>query len=349
MNEQDRELLSAYLDNALSQGERVDAEQRLAADPELRREMDSLQLTIQLIQSLPELTAPRSFALTKDQARRPARLLNFPTIASAASAVAAVALLLIGFSLLSTPQTAPVGQVAVLATNTMSEITTSTEGYSAAAPLPAASPQLASPTQRVDDPLILALPTATAIQPPIADMAFAATTSETLDDAASSSIQMGNTAQGLTSAADTASSAESAAIAAQPEMQSGGDANGVVAGFTDTIIPATPPPFPSAAPTQLTESTNTPSEVAAQATIATESRIAETDEAEMVNDGDVTVAGEETQTLTDDTITPTGTPAPADLARAAQTDQTWLGATLIIVGGILLVIAVVVWLSGRRR
>jgi anti-sigma factor RsiW len=64
MTEQDFELLSAYLDGDLSDADRAALEARLAAEPELRRELEALRQTVALVRSLPELKAPRSYALT---------------------------------------------------------------------------------------------------------------------------------------------------------------------------------------------------------------------------------------------------------------------------------------------
>jgi anti-sigma factor RsiW len=64
MTEQDFELFSAYLDGDLSDADRAALEARLAAEPELRRELEALRQTVALVRSLPELKAPRSYALT---------------------------------------------------------------------------------------------------------------------------------------------------------------------------------------------------------------------------------------------------------------------------------------------
>lgn len=65
--ERDLELLSAYLDGELSDRDRRALEERLAAESDLRRALDELRVTVRLLNSLPRLKAPRSFALDPAQ------------------------------------------------------------------------------------------------------------------------------------------------------------------------------------------------------------------------------------------------------------------------------------------
>jgi hypothetical protein len=101
----DYELLSAYLDGALSDSQRSALESRLQDDPVLRRELEAMRQTVALVNQLSPLKAPRDFTLDPSRIRAvPQRLLVFPTTAafSALSAAAAVLLLaLAGFLLLS--------------------------------------------------------------------------------------------------------------------------------------------------------------------------------------------------------------------------------------------------------
>lgn len=62
-SERDFELLSAYLDNMLTERERQTLEQRLAEDTALRAALHDLRETVALLRNLPRLKAPRSFAL----------------------------------------------------------------------------------------------------------------------------------------------------------------------------------------------------------------------------------------------------------------------------------------------
>lgn len=101
MNDRDYELLNAYMDGALTEAERRIFESRLNAEPELRRELNSLRQTVALLRQMPRLKAPRDFTLTPAQVEvRPASrpVLPFPLTAtfSALSAAAAVLLFVFG-------------------------------------------------------------------------------------------------------------------------------------------------------------------------------------------------------------------------------------------------------------
>lgn len=71
MTEQDFELLSAYIDNALTPEERATLEARLLTDAALRAELDALQRTVTMIRALPELRAPRNYTLDPAVYARP--------------------------------------------------------------------------------------------------------------------------------------------------------------------------------------------------------------------------------------------------------------------------------------
>lgn len=62
-SEHDLDLLSAYLDGALSDREREALERRLHDDPALQVALADLRQSVALLRSLPRLKAPRSFAL----------------------------------------------------------------------------------------------------------------------------------------------------------------------------------------------------------------------------------------------------------------------------------------------
>jgi anti-sigma factor RsiW len=98
------ELLSAYLDGALSPEERARLEARLAVDADLRDRLEAMRRTVALVRGLPRVEAPRNFLLTPDMVapatrRRPAllqrRLAPVLTFATALSALAC-ALVVIG-------------------------------------------------------------------------------------------------------------------------------------------------------------------------------------------------------------------------------------------------------------
>lgn len=104
LTEHDYELLSAYIDGVLTDSERSALDTRLQSDPELRRELATLQQTVNLIKQMPSLQAPRDFRLDASIVEvKPKRWLAiFPTTAafSALSAVAASLLLVVGGVLL---------------------------------------------------------------------------------------------------------------------------------------------------------------------------------------------------------------------------------------------------------
>lgn len=111
MTERDLELLSAYLDSALTSDERAALETRLQGDAELRRELELLRETKLLIAALPQLRSPRSLTLTPAQVgqAQPRRSLLVSPWVSMASAAAAFLLFVSGFfSILSSrlPQAA---------------------------------------------------------------------------------------------------------------------------------------------------------------------------------------------------------------------------------------------------
>ena len=61
------ELLSAYIDGAVTGAERVAVEQAVQDDPDVAWRLSTLQETVRLLRSLPAVQAPRSFVLTAEQ------------------------------------------------------------------------------------------------------------------------------------------------------------------------------------------------------------------------------------------------------------------------------------------
>ncbi|HVU13457.1 MAG TPA: zf-HC2 domain-containing protein [Phototrophicaceae bacterium] len=129
LSENDLELLSAYLDGALSESERAALEARLQAEPELQRELARLRATIDLVGTLPTLTPPRPLTLTPRMVRRPSVLTS--ATFSMLSTAAAVILLVIGAALFTTTQNHPGAPasaalsriVAILPTDTLPALT----------------------------------------------------------------------------------------------------------------------------------------------------------------------------------------------------------------------------------
>lgn len=110
----DTELLSAYIDDALTDTERADLKARLQQEPALQRELDELRVVVQALRDLPPVKAPRSFTLTPQMVAPPpapkaATFLAFPTSAmfSALSAAAATVLILFGVLVLFLQSGAP--------------------------------------------------------------------------------------------------------------------------------------------------------------------------------------------------------------------------------------------------
>jgi anti-sigma factor RsiW len=101
MNDRDYELITAYIDGALTEAERQMLESRLSAEPNLRSELNSLRQTVTLLRQMPDLKAPRNFTLTAAQVEAlPIARTTLPvpltTAFSALSAAAAVLLFVFG-------------------------------------------------------------------------------------------------------------------------------------------------------------------------------------------------------------------------------------------------------------
>jgi anti-sigma factor RsiW len=93
----DIERLSAFLDGELNPGEAKQLEARLATDQELSGALAALRATAEVVGSLPEVSLPRSFALTQDMVR-PRRAYPFLQFGTAAAALGFV--LVVGADLL---------------------------------------------------------------------------------------------------------------------------------------------------------------------------------------------------------------------------------------------------------
>ncbi len=100
----DLDRLSAYLDDALSASERAELERRLQTETDLQTALNDFRATRALLRALPPLRAPRSFALTPAQVRRPLPLMLAASPAvTLASAAAALILITAGLLLMSAP------------------------------------------------------------------------------------------------------------------------------------------------------------------------------------------------------------------------------------------------------
>ncbi|MEZ4709098.1 MAG: hypothetical protein R3A44_17965 [Caldilineaceae bacterium] len=87
------ELLSAYIDNAVTEDERLQVEAAVAADPGVAWRLESLRHTVHLLNHLPELAVPRSFALTVEAISAPGqrRANSMPPLSRRAQPAAAPA------------------------------------------------------------------------------------------------------------------------------------------------------------------------------------------------------------------------------------------------------------------
>jgi anti-sigma factor RsiW len=164
LDNRDLELLSAYIDGEITPAERAMLEQRLAQEPVLRRELATLRQTVSWINALPKTTAPRNFTLTPEMvARKPAKVLAFPSsvFVSTLSAIAAVLLVASGLLLVmqqNTSAPAPVAmmsreseQIALVPTETATQKQSPTEDLILGdSPLPLVQPE-ALPTQLQTD------------------------------------------------------------------------------------------------------------------------------------------------------------------------------------------------------
>ncbi len=88
----DYELLSAYLDDQVSEKERAHIEARLKAEPALQSELNELKMTRMLVHNLPKLRAPRNYFIKAAAAAPVPRTLRLAPVFGIISAVASVLL-----------------------------------------------------------------------------------------------------------------------------------------------------------------------------------------------------------------------------------------------------------------
>jgi hypothetical protein len=129
----DLELLSAYLDEQLSQADAARLVSRIKADPELRSAYENLRQTRALLRKLPARRAPRNFRLTPQMVGvKPTLPRSFP-IFRFASVLASV-LLLLGYAI---NLTAPAASMAAITNMAY-------DAYSAPASTEAPAPEMAT-------------------------------------------------------------------------------------------------------------------------------------------------------------------------------------------------------------
>ena len=95
---QDLERLSAYLDDALSPEAQHHLESRLAIEPELKNQLEALQVTKSLLRNLLPIKAPHNFTLSPDMvpAHRRNKQPLFTTLRLASSLAAILLVVLVG-------------------------------------------------------------------------------------------------------------------------------------------------------------------------------------------------------------------------------------------------------------
>ena len=343
LSETDLELLSAYLDGALSESERTALEARLQTDAELRRELARLRATVELVKSLPNLTPPRDLTLTPRMVRRPTILTS--AAFSVLSAAAAVVLLIVGSLLFTSSQQANVQPaaapplVAFAATNTsniplLKETSVNTPNVSSAGSagnLQVVPQVVPSETQEaaggVSNDMLRAAPTDTEI--PLLQ-AFSAiispteTFSETLE-AQESQVQDAAAAEEATATNEAHFLAQQAAPLAM---------NGAAASAAQAPLPAQMPATPTTLPTSTPVATSTPT-----------SSLPPTDT--------MTATHVPTPTTTNtplptDTPSPTATPTPVPLLTVAPETAGTVGIGVIVLAILLLIVAVVTTILRRR-
>lgn len=143
----DYEALSAYIDGQLSPGELRKLEERLHARPDLQTALDEMRRTRALLRQAPRRKAPRNFTLTPamvgEQKRRAAPSFNWFPALSFASAMAALALIVIVVMQLAPGAQPPITvamqpgmEEAAPAMKTMSEAPAGTQSAAAAQAAP---------------------------------------------------------------------------------------------------------------------------------------------------------------------------------------------------------------------
>ena len=97
LTSEDWQLLSAYLDNQISDKEKRRVDERLQSDPECRQGLETLRQTSMLLRSLPVRRVPRNFTLSAQPA--PKKLIPIFVGVLRFSSAAAALLLMAAFAL----------------------------------------------------------------------------------------------------------------------------------------------------------------------------------------------------------------------------------------------------------
>ncbi len=155
----DIELLSAYLDNQLSSKDRARLEARLVQDPELKKTLQDLDRTRQLLHQLPRYRAPRNFYLKPEMVRATPR----PKLAPVFGVITAVASVLLAIMLVGNQLVIPASQVALAPAQELPSQASTVQQEIARSLPPAEVPTEALPVAAMGAP---AMPTDTPFTPP---------------------------------------------------------------------------------------------------------------------------------------------------------------------------------------
>jgi hypothetical protein len=170
LNDADLELLSAYIDRQLGDGERAALERRLGQEPALRGALDELRVTVALLHDLEPVRPPRSFTIAAPAAA-PRRFWAFPWPALGSALVALVCLLTFGYALIRSSGGGMAGAPAPAALQEAAAPTAAAAG--GAALEPAARQSSAEPTAAPAAeaaPMAAEAPTAAAAAAPAAEL-----------------------------------------------------------------------------------------------------------------------------------------------------------------------------------
>jgi hypothetical protein len=275
----DYELLSAYLDNQLSEKERAHIEARLKVDLELSNELKELSQTRMLVHSLPRLRAPRNYYI-KPETLPVRQTLRLAPVFGIVSAIASVLLVMVvfGSTLLKSRQPVAMSPVAGVVQQTQSvasevqQINIAPEPTTEAPPpLMMTSPrQEASPTPGVEsiEPILPGNPTPTTIflfayLPTATPESVRSTMAEKQSEVSGTQCEPSG-GGGTYPTPLTPLNCPSATPTCTPTTVQELEGYNLTASPTDTETP-TETPSPTASPTEMPTQTSTPTETPTEA------------------------------------------------------------------------------------
>jgi hypothetical protein len=170
LNDDELELISAYIDNQLTAAERGALEQRLGREPALRAALDELRGTVALLRELAPLPPPRSFALDPAAfAPRQSPLFGWLRLGATLASVLLALTFALDFAGNASLRTAAPAAAPAPAAESQRNALLATEAPAAmSAPAPAAGGAAAAPTAAAAAPAPTAAPAAEAAAEPTA-------------------------------------------------------------------------------------------------------------------------------------------------------------------------------------